>query len=254
MPKVEMLYTGGLDSTYRLIQLSMMDGVEVQPYYVLGERKSRFMERDRVLKICEMLTNRETTKAKILEPIIVDKKTIVYDEELVNAYIEFYKYMKLGLQYTFLGSFAKDHPGLELSIEKDPNEEHAFAKKNIKLVPKETEIGTTWVVAEDTDKNAYTIFKNFTFPIATTTKKEEIDNMIAWGYEDIMKLTWFCHNPKRGKPCGYCAPCTQYMEAGLEFLFDKESKHRYKYRKIYGLPHRLSIKLSHIFGNKTKKF
>jgi hypothetical protein len=30
-----------------------------------------------------------------------------------------------------------------------------------------------------------------------------------------MDMTWFCHTPARGKPCGICAPCVYTIEEGL---------------------------------------
>jgi len=30
-----------------------------------------------------------------------------------------------------------------------------------------------------------------------------------------MEMTWFCHRPVRGKPCGLCAPCVYTIEEGL---------------------------------------
>jgi hypothetical protein len=30
-----------------------------------------------------------------------------------------------------------------------------------------------------------------------------------------MDMTWFCHTPVRGRPCGICAPCVYTIEEGL---------------------------------------
>ena len=37
---VDMLWTAGMDSTFRLVQLSKMKDVEVQPYYVVDKIRS----------------------------------------------------------------------------------------------------------------------------------------------------------------------------------------------------------------------
>jgi hypothetical protein len=35
------------------------------------------------------------------------------------------------------------------------------------------------------------------------------------GWRPFMDMTWFCHSPIRGKPCGICNPCLYTIEEGL---------------------------------------
>jgi hypothetical protein len=37
----------------------------------------------------------------------------------------------------------------------------------------------------------------------------------AEGWGAIMDMTWFCHAPVHGRPCGICAPCVYTIEEGL---------------------------------------
>ncbi len=39
MHTVHILWTGGLDSTCRVIELSRMEGITIQPYYLLDPRR-----------------------------------------------------------------------------------------------------------------------------------------------------------------------------------------------------------------------
>ncbi|MBQ9791672.1 MAG: hypothetical protein IJW28_03700 [Clostridia bacterium] len=236
---VEMLWTAGMDSTFRLVQLSRMENVVVQPYYIKGKRKSTNTEIKHMDLILNNLYSKEETKAKILKPIIVDIDSITMDEDIINAHTEFNKYMWLGMQYKYLASFAKDHKGLEISIERDEDKEYAFQEKGMVFNPIETNIGTKYVIDKDADKNAYMVFKDFTFPISTITKKQEFEILKEWGYDDVIKLTWFCHNPKKDKPCGYCKPCLQCVEEGLSFRLDKAALRRYNFRWFYRIPIRV---------------
>lgn len=52
------------------------------------------------------------------------------------------------------------------------------------------------------------------------------------GLMEIMNLTWFCHNPMNGKPCGQCNPCKYTIEEGLTYRFDEAALRRYKKEKI----------------------
>ncbi|MBO7219198.1 MAG: hypothetical protein J6V40_04400 [Clostridia bacterium] len=245
--KVEMLWTAGMDSTFRLVQLSRMNNVEVQPYYVKGKRKSTSTEIKHMDLILDALSKKEATVATILKPIIIELDSIIMDEKIVEAHTKFNQYMWLGMQYKYLASFAKDHKGLEISIERDEDREYAFQEKGMVFNPVETNIGVKYVIDKDADKNAYTIFKDFTFPISTITKKQEFEQMSEWGYEDIIKLTWFCHNPIKDKPCGYCKPCLQCVEEGLSFRLDKAALRRNKFKWFYRIP----IKINN-FYNKLK--
>ena len=245
--KVEMLWTAGMDSTFRLVQLSKMNNVEVQPYYVKGKRKSTSTEIKHMDLILDSLSKKEATVATILKPIIIELDSIVMDEKIVESHTKFNQYMWLGMQYKYLASFAKDHKGLEISIERDEDREYAFQEKGMVFNPVETNIGVKYVIDKDADKNAYTIFKDFTFPISTFTKKQEFELMSEWGYEDIIKLTWFCHTPIKDKPCGYCKPCLQCVEEGLSFRLDKAALRRNKFKWFYRIP----IKINN-FYNKLK--
>ena len=246
---VEMLWTAGLDSTFRLVQLSRMKSVEVQPYYIKGKRKSAGIEIERMGKILEVLNSREETLATIKEPIIINLDDIAMDQDIVDAHVEFNKYMWLGMQYKYLASFAKDHKGLEISIERDEDREYAFQEKGMVFHPVETEVGEKYIIDKFADKNAYTIFKDFTFPISAYTKKDEVNYLKEWGYDDVIMLTWFCHTPINNKPCGYCKPCLQCVEEGLSFRLDKAALRRYKFRFFYRIP----IRIKNFFAKRSRK-
>ena len=229
---VEILWTAGQDSKFRLVELSRMPGVEVQPYYIKGERKSTEIEIEHIHLILAKLYSREETKATIHTPIIVEKSSLELDTDVLNAHTEFNKHTWLGGQYRYLGSFAKEHKGLELSIEK------ADADECLHLVTNKisTPVGDTHVIDEHADKDAYMIFKDFTFPVIDKTKDDEYAILREWGYEDIIDLTWFCHTPIDGKPCGYCHPCCDCVEMGFKFTLHKNALRKYRLRFFYRLP------------------
>ena len=56
----------------------------------------------------------------------------------------------------------------------------------------------------------------------------------------MISKTWFCHNPIRGKPCGYCNSCMYTIEEGLYERFGILALIRFSLRKIgvYSLPKR----------------
>jgi hypothetical protein len=69
------------------------------------------------------------------------------------------------------------------------------------------------------------LFRYFSFPLFSTDKVEIGERAEAEGWGDIMDMTWFCHRPSRGRPCGICAPCLYTIEEGKLDREDNPLKH-----------------------------
>jgi NAD(P)-dependent dehydrogenase (short-subunit alcohol dehydrogenase family) len=49
----------------------------------------------------------------------------------------------------------------------------------------------------------------------------------------LMDMTWFCHRPVNGKPCGACAPCVYTIEEGLAWRVPRSRRMlSFFYRKL----------------------
>jgi len=69
---VKVLWTGGFDSTYRMVELSRHD-VIVQPYYLSDKiRRSKNLELRAMSEISEDIENDPGTRCRIL-PLIINK-------------------------------------------------------------------------------------------------------------------------------------------------------------------------------------
>ena len=86
--KINLLWTGGFDSTFRLCQLSRMDNVIVQPVYFRFKttRKNEYREIEAQAKILSLLLSRPETKATILSPIRFHEDDLPEDLETDKAY------------------------------------------------------------------------------------------------------------------------------------------------------------------------
>ncbi len=80
MRRVNVFWTGGLDSSFRMMQLSRMD-VEIQPIYLsdADSGKTRH-ERNAMAQITDDLKTNPQTKATIL-PLIVVKGRLPIDDD-----------------------------------------------------------------------------------------------------------------------------------------------------------------------------
>jgi hypothetical protein len=62
---INILWTGGWDSTYRVIDLSFKE-VVIQPYYLRDNRLSEAMELSVIRNLTEKIRNRKTNKSELL--------------------------------------------------------------------------------------------------------------------------------------------------------------------------------------------
>ena len=237
--EVRVFWTGGWDSTFRIVQLSRMDKV-IQPVYIKGDgRPSEQKEIETMCTIIEEIGKKEETIATFLPIEIVDKNDIPENQQITNAFETMRKKIRIGTQYEWLARYAVLHPYVEIGPE-CPDGEYSGIVEAIntygKLIPYED----SWILdKKNSTEECNLLFGNYSYPIIKTTERKMLDLIREWGYEEVMSHIWFCHNPIGGKPCGLCRPCEQKMDEHMEFLLDANGQKRYhkakKVRKIFGL-------------------
>ena len=115
---VEILWTGGYDSTFRVVQLSHYP-IKIKPYYLSDNRKSESYELNAIEKITELLKRKDDTKCQFLPLTIVSMSERIDGEHITQSYNKLLEKEFFGSQYDWLGRFAQEHKGIELSIHKD---------------------------------------------------------------------------------------------------------------------------------------
>jgi len=238
---VYLLWTGGWDSTYRLVELSRMD-VTVQPLYCRDpERPSTAIEEQTMTRILEALAARPETRATLCPVQTLERADIPADPEITAAYRRLAAEGTLGSQYDFLARLSRVYPGLELGIEKANHEKSSGCRATIlKHGAFREENGCQVLDKEHSSQDCIAVMGHFRFPIIHITENEMVENIRAWGYEDIMAKIWFCHTPIGNQPCGMCSPCCQKMEGAMEFLLPEAAAKRYRIYK----------KTANIFGKR----
>lgn len=229
--EVEIFWTGGYDSTFRVVQLSRMD-VVIRPYYLSDNRIAESYEIAAIEKATQLIRNHPDTKAELLDIVYVPvSDRPANNPEIKKAYENIFSKNWLGNQYVWLADFAKLHKGIELSIEKGTNPVRLIEQNGgFKKISLEG-IGETFVVDEKTHSDYLAIFGNFSIPLLEVSKLDMKAFFLDNGYEDVMKATWFCHSPINGKPCGKCNPCKGVVEEGMAERLDEEALERYRKAK-----------------------
>lgn len=246
---IRLLWTGGWDSTFRLVELSR-ENVIVQPIYLYGDgRPSIEYERKAKEKILNSIWNRPETKANILPLKEVDINTIPQNPVITNAYNNIIKKQRLGTQYEWIGRYAFEHPGCEICIEKQHPKGIGFMQNLIKnngaLIPTHN---IHRYKVESNCEEVRLLIGNVYFPIMDRMEVDMLQQIHAWGYEDVMKHIWFCYTPINGKPCGFCRPCCEKIESDMGFLLPRSARRRYylnqrfENNKLFSLYYRFLFK------------
>lgn len=227
---VKLLWTSGWDSTFRLLQLVLEKKVTVLPLYIIiTGRASTPVEIKAITKIKKLLFKLFPEAAdRILPTIFFDIHDLPEYSEITAKYNALFDKSYLGSQYIGLAKFAKylDISDLELSIHVDDTA-YKFIKSFV--VKHEDQHGEYYSLDPAMDDNdPLSLFKPFRLPMLEWSKVAMKEHAIKTGTLDIMKLTWFCHNPINGEPCGICNPCRYSIAEGMEFRFPKKALMRYR--------------------------
>ena len=224
---VNIFWTGGYDSTFRVCQLSKKN-IIIQPYYLSYKRKSETNELNAIKKITEKLRNNRETKAIIKDIIFVPSEERMVDEQITKAYHNLRQKEYMGSQYEKLGVFALQHKGIEMSIHKDDMAIKLISKYG-QLKKEHGDEGDYYVIdPNNSEKECITLFGNLHFPLVDYTKLEMKDEYEKMNLSDIIDDTWFCHTPKNNQPCGHCNPCRYTIEEGMAYRFSKKALISYK--------------------------
>ena len=256
---VKILWTGGYDSSFRIVQLSMRP-VEIQPYYVSDNRETEQAELLAIKKITTILKQKPTTACRFLPLQIVNMNQRMVNHQISKSYKNlrktdfiatlserlgiFSRKHVIGTQYEWLGIFSKQHPAIELSIHEDDKAVHLIKQHgSFKLISDEF-IGEYAVIDKSkSSADINNVFGNFRFPIVNYTKSQMKEEYRKYGCDDIKDITWFCYSPINSKACGFCNPCIYSIEEGMAERFSLAAMKRYNYKNWY----RVNYKVHHIF-------
>ena len=239
MKTVNVLWTGGWDSTFRILQLSTKD-IIIQPYYLKDNRKSEKNELETIHSLTEEVRNLTLTKCVLKEVIAVNVSDIIQDKDISQAYKDVNNSFKkltnrhLGSQYEWLARFSKDIHNLELSIENEGILVGTIKKYGEIKKVFDHDIGEYYTLDNSVSQdNIIKIFGNYNFPLLDYSKLMMKKEAEEDGFMHLMNKTWFCHRPIDNAPCGTCSPCEQAIDAGLEYRLTDVALQRYKKHQFF---------------------
>lgn len=214
----KLLWTGGWDSTFQLLQLLLIHRQPVTPYYLIDEgRGSVAAEIVAMKQIKQRIFNDFPETEGLLSPTqYFAVGDIPENTTITQAFKNIIKRHYIGSQYEWLARFCTSQSifDLQLCIHRD-DKAHSVIENLVHAVDMRGQ-QVHCINSANGRCDEQTLFGFFTFPIfeISKTSMHSIAEMNGWG--GIMAMTWFCHNPRFGmKPCGACNPCRYTIEEGL---------------------------------------
>ena len=217
---VNLLWTGGWDSTFRMLHLLLEEEKSVQPYYLhINSRKSSQKEIETMAQIRNYLQNElPITRQLLSDTKFFKDNELIEDAGISKAYKELKSNNYLGDQFETLARFAKQYKitGLEFCLEKG-NYAKTFIFPHMETVHYQGQ-SINRINIDSAPKQIMEILGSYRFPLVHLTRQEMVDIVKQKGWMHIMNMTWFCHHPILNRyPCGVCNPCMYVREDNMEW-------------------------------------
>lgn len=209
---VEILWTGGWDSTYRVLDLVLVQGRAVRPHYVEAPVRDGSAHEVAAMGAIRAGIERRGLGHLVAALQMVNEDDVAPDPRTLPWLLALRARSFLGWQYEYLSRYARETLGdrrlLELSVHLDDKAE-GFLRPHV------VRSGDAYVLRDDVRDEPVRLFEPFSFPLLDLTKGEMQARAERGGFADLMGLTWFCHAPRGGQPCGVCRPCLYTNDEGM---------------------------------------
>lgn len=220
---IQVLWTGGWDSTFRICWLLWNTDAYIEPHYLITPRKSTDVELSTMTSIASALGRLGGTFAERLRPLIVADAALWPVEDVhAERFRALLSIGPLGEQYLWLARYAEQvGKEFELAIHAD---DKATAVVRDFVTPVTSPVGPTFRLRPNHGYDAARLFERFSFPILSLTKVAMAREAQLQGFRTVMAETWFCHKPRGGKPCGVCGPCRDAASEGMGWRIPLERR------------------------------
>lgn len=233
---VRIFWTGGWDSTFRVLYLILVEKKIIQPYYIKAEgRASLHIEISVMEQIKEELFKQYPETKHLVKPtIFIEENKLGVNNNIRQSFLNLQKTNNIGYQYDYMARFANETEinGIEVCMQLHEYHLPEGPLANI-LVE-----GSTCIDHKYYNTDVYKVFGFFSFPILNISKLEMKKIATEFKFLNLLNKSWFCHHPIYGKPCGTCLPCMIVMEEKMYERMPFISKIRYytspkRYLKLF---------------------
>jgi 7-cyano-7-deazaguanine synthase in queuosine biosynthesis len=254
MERINILWTGGFDSTFVVCQLSLLP-VEVQPIYISMGRKSEPQELKAMARISDYINANPKKRCKLLPVNVIKEGDLEENKEVSESYRTIYKEFEIGYQQDRIARLASQM-GIKLvqGIEDVPNgsghvsgslRKYATMRDGYISLEGGEKISFRELDPAKSSREITDIFGGiwFLLPMYYKTKVETLELFKEIGYQEVVPLTWFCAQPINGKECGLCNPCDSVVKADMSFRLSRRARFLHSLFKKNKLGNYVFVKL-----------
>jgi len=203
--QINIFWTGGLDSTFRLVQLLTTTTYMVQPHYIVRHEDSTGNEINTMIQIRRTIVRKfPEVRPRFLPTIYTNEDLIPNFRDLDEQIEELKKVGKVAEQYQIMSYYCREFQidQIEVALTRISGEKAFF--NHFKNSP---------------------AFKSFTYPTIEITKKEMLGITKLNNWDEILFMTSFCRRPIiKISPCGVCGPCVDAVASGMGSRFPLKSR------------------------------
>jgi hypothetical protein len=236
---IRLLWSGGWDSTFRLLQLLLEQRRSVEPHYLVDPKRSSVpIELETMDAIRSRLSERYPDTRNLLCPsCITNVDDVPPDDEIQRSFLHLVADWNIGSQYGWIAWYCKyaGLTGVEMGLERPALGGFRLSGRLLRHSRPVSDgpVRIYEIAPEFRNHDVGVVFRYFRFPLFDLWKTEMEAIADERGWRDIMELTWFCHSPVNGRtPCGLCAPCTHTIKVGMQRRVPLRRRLRY-----YATPH-----------------
>ena len=215
---VKLLWTGGWDSTFRLLQLVLVHGKRVQPCYLIDAgRRSLGIEirtMDRLKR--HLIRGHPHARGLILPTRYAHVTDLKPDRVITEAYRAVHEATAVAPQSEWLALYCLEN-GIE-SIEQCAHRGSSVDRTIRSLVTLCNEGASPAHRMDDAHsaRPEHRLFRSFRFPLFDIDKMQMMEIAREAGWMALLSRTWFCLRPRRRRtPCGHCVSCRLTIRQGM---------------------------------------
>src|SRR6478735_515839 len=238
---VNLLWTGGWDSTFQLLRLLLVYGLPVRPIYLVDDTRGSLQVELRTLdRIRARLAELHPHTRELMLPTLYARVSeLPADREVDDAFRRLVTRCPLGSQYMWIAKFLRQQGLREVEMGAEKTRNGAGALLTDLGVPGMAAGGypVHRIVAEPHDTDVRIVFGAYALPLFVISKQEMAQEVDERGWRPIMYETWFCHRPAGTEPCGICNPCQGVIKAGLGWRIPRR-------RRAIGMAHSATVGLA----------
>ena len=208
---INVFWTGGMDSTFNLIQKLLTTSNSVLPHYIVRHEDSTGKEIDTMITLRRAIIRKfPGVRTRFLPTNYTNEDYIPKFTEIDEEIKDLRKKVRVHEQYQILANYCKAYKieKIDVSYELQENDANSEGMSISQYIGRSDS------------------FKCFVNPLEKLTKSDTYSYAKSNNWHDLLNMTSFCRRPKEKNsvPCGTCGSCVDVVKEGLGFRLPFSSR------------------------------